>query len=184
MLLIRRRTELGVPVPGKAERIERLIDLGAASLLSIACAYCASMTVSLAGPAKVAIAVSVAGLAFAAALGLLGRQGRASGAKPSAFDVIPLPDFPKVELLELGPDDEWGERFESRVKAELALGEVPETVDSGSRVVQIFDAREHSTAGELALRIERHIARRDSAQVADASAELVDALNKIRQGLR
>lgn len=68
---------------------------------------------------------------------------------------------------------------------ELLLDDVLARIESGSRVVQLFDPQRMPTAGELRERIDRHLeSGAADAQPADASYDLHQAIEALRSSLR
>lgn len=171
------------------QAIERLIDFGVAGLFAIACAFPAFMLLPDWGRGAAALAAGLGALAFIAALQVLARHGRRS-APPVTFDLAPLPDFPRVEPLDLQLDERLEEpglagaapRESEPLELDVALPEL----GPGARVVQLFGTPPQATAGELALRIDRHLARREPApaDAPDSTSDLFDALHQLRQSLR
>jgi hypothetical protein len=115
-------------------------------------------------------------LAFAAARGLLRQMGRPRQAS-FAFDLAPLPETEELETLELAEADRL-------TPDELELDDVLVAVGPDSRVVQLFGSDASPTAGELAHRIDRHLAGRAQVPVADDKDALFDALDELRRNLR
>lgn len=177
---------------GSGDRIERLVDFGVAALFGIACAFPALMLLPRYGESALAAAGLLAVIAFVGARKVLGRLG--SGPRqPVEFDLLPLPDFPSSEPLELGAEDRLAPsqpptdlQPAELVPCALELDDVLPVVGPGSRVVQLFGTPAQATAGELAVRIDRHLSSREasSASPPDASGELFDALDQLRRSLR
>ena len=70
------------------------------------------------------------------------------------------------------------------IEEPLLLDDRLAEVGPESRVVQMFERRQQPNAGELAERIDRHLAARPQVESADDSAALFDALNQLRGNLR
>lgn len=174
---------------GDGERIERLIDFGVAALFAIACAFPAFMLLPDFGQRALAVAGLLGVTAFAVALQVMARIARRP-ARLIQFDLTPMPEFPSVEPLDLDLADQVGgavatASFDDVARAFEFDDQLP-VVGPESRVVQLFGAPAQATAGELAVRIDRHLARRDDPPAAapDASDKLFDALNQLRSSLR
>jgi len=159
--------------------VDGMIDNGVAALFALACAFPAFMLFADVGRAMLALAGLIGLLAFAAARGLLRQMGRPRRAGSFTFDLAPLPETQVLDTLELGEAD--------RLKPEenaLELDDVLVAVGPDSRVVQLFGSDVPPTAGELAHRIDRHLAGRGQAPGADDSGALFDALDELRRNLR
>ncbi|MEO6434033.1 MAG: hypothetical protein ABIO29_08685 [Sphingomicrobium sp.] len=169
--------------------IERLIDFGVAGLFAIACAFPAFMLLPAMGQSALAVAGLLAVIAFGTALRVLRRVDR-SPRQVVQFDLMPMPQFPALEPLELRPSDVFTPAPTPAPQA-LELDDELTALSPDSRVVQLFGIPSQTTAGELAVRIERHLAHRDAPvrtapnQLApDASGELFEALDQLRASLR
>lgn len=162
--------------------IERLIDFGVAALFAIACAFPAFMLLPDLGRAALGIAALIGVVAFAVALQVLSRIARRPR-QAVEFDLAPMPLFPALEPLDL---DEVAEELDAAAASALDLEVELPAIGPNSRVVQLFGFPAQATAGELAIRIDRHLARRDDPEAApaDASEELFDALHQLRRSLR
>lgn len=173
----------------EGERIERLVDVGVAALFATACAFPAFMLLPDFGQAALAVAGLVGAVAFGVAVQVLARIARRPRA-PAQFDLLPLPEFPQVDALDLNLADRLDERVAESAIEDVAqafeLDDRLPAIGPDSRVVQLFGTPAQATAGELAVKIERHLAGRDAAPMApsDASGELFDALNQLRASLR
>ena len=66
----------------------------------------------------------------------------------------------------------------------LLLDDVLAQVGPGSRVTQLFGQGEQPSAGELAMRIDRHHKARSHEEGPDESAAMFDALSQLRGSLR
>ena len=171
------------------QAIERMIDFGVAGLFAIACAFPAFMLLPDWGRGAAALAAGIGALAFIAALRVLARHGRRVPPHVT-FDLAPLPNFPRIEPLDLSLDERLEEPCASgsglQEDAPLELDVALPELGPGARVVQLFGAPAQATAGELALRIDRHLARREPTPAGppDSAGDLFDALHQLRQSLR
>lgn len=160
--------------------VDSLIDNGVAALFALASSFPALMLLGDFGQAMLALAGVIAIAAFAAARGLLRQMGRPRKGGAFAFDLVALPDVAPLETLELGEAD----RFVPDAAQALELDDVLVAVGPDSRVVQLFGNDKSPTAGELATRIDRHLAGRGEASGPDDSNALFDALDELRRNLR
>ncbi len=68
------------------------------------------------------------------------------------------------------------------IEDELVLDDVLDAIESDSRVVRLFEAND--TAGEMHVRIDRHLRSGPRQALPDAAQELHDALAALRRSLR
>ena len=155
---------------GKAEKIERALDAGAAVLFGAAAGFG-----SLKLFASFAAAAAAGVLASAAAFAALRRV-------PVADPQFDLPEFTaeearpaELEELVLTDADRWQPREADSV--ELVLDDIAAELSPDSRVVRLFDPGAMPTAGELNEAVERQLG------APDASQELYDALAELRRSL-
>lgn len=163
----------------RAERIESVVDFGAAALLAGAC------TVALVKLAAPGMAIFAAPIFVMAWLGL--RQVRAQApvfAVP--FDYAPY-QFTSLADELTADDEERADPVEAEsaavAEAMLLVDALP-AIDEDSRVVRLFGSRQEESAANLLGRIERHLGRDRASTPPDASDALRDALSDLRQSLR
>jgi hypothetical protein len=163
---------------GKAEKIERALDAGAALLFGAAAGF---------GTLKL-----LTSLAEAVAAGVF-----ASAAAFAALRRVPVPE-PGFAVREFTPEEPTiaeldelvltdADRWQPQVDAadELVLDDIVSELAPDSRVVRLFDPAAMPTAGELNEAIEQHLGDTiGRAMPADASQQLYDALAELRRSLR
>ena len=163
----------------KAERIERIVDAGAALLLAAAVGFALSALDVTDG-----LALALSGLAFFACFFALAHVQP----NPTA---LRLPEFASPHLDELvvdelvltdadrvhGPDG-------TAATEELLLDRALAYIGPDSRVVRLFEPAAMPTAGELKARIDRHLVESPRTAPPDASQDLYDALAELRRSLR
>jgi len=160
---------------GHSSGMDRVVDIGSASLFAGAAGYSALL---LASPAAGAAAAAIA---FAGAHRMLGRIDR-------------QPRFALPEFAVTGVEAEEDELLLTEL-TELMLVETVQTHEElllddrltepepDSRVIRLFDPRTLPTAGELHNRVERHLDK-GSAAYPDATSELHEALAALKNSLR
>ena len=153
---------------GRAERIEATADAGAALLLAAAVAY-AFWTLTVA-PAAVAGAGVAFGLSF---VGLRRIQPVGAARLTDRPVATPVNDL----LAE-------ADRSLAHAEDELVLDDILAALDSGSRVVRLFEPAAMPTPGQLKDRIDRHLGAGGVTPASDASQALHDALADLRRSLR
>ena len=162
---------------GTATTIEIILDWVAAAWLSAAIAT-AGWIVGAPLAASSTGALVVGGLAYRALASLRN-------------DNLPLRPFDLVDVVwsEEKPEELLltAEMVAAPASDELVLDDVLAAVEPDSRVVQLFAAPSVPTAGELKLRIDRHLqeGRRAALPISppDASQALYDALADLRRSL-
>ena len=162
---------------GNAERIETLIDAGAAMLLAGAVGYAAThLTTSL------GLDLAVAALGFLG--GFYGLRTIAPEERAFALpEIAAVPAYDATAgVLELTEADRL--RPETADEGELLLDDALAHFGPGSRVVRLFEPSAMPTAGELKVRIDRHLTEFTQPAPPDASQELYDALAELRRSLR
>jgi hypothetical protein len=170
---------------GSIARIEKTVDLGAASLFALACGYASWIWFSAVAAKPIAGAETAAAavLAFVLAFRVLSRvQPEPPKLPVPIFDVREVEPMEETELL-------LTERFEPPVSPAdddaLLLDDILAELGPDSRVVRLFDRAAMPTAGELKSRIDRHLDRNDAgAQTPDAAQALHDALAELRRSIR
>ena len=151
-----------------AARIEAAVDAGAALLFAAAVAYALWRVMT----AQVAAAGSMG--AFALCLTVLRR--------------VPATSVPLIETS-CGPTPvadllAEADRSLAHAEDELVLDDILAALDSGSRVVRLFEPAAMPTPGQLKDRIDRHLGGGDVSPASDASQALHDALADLRRSLR
>jgi hypothetical protein len=176
---------------GKRERIEKAVDLGAASVLAAAVGF--SLLRLLPGAvAQPYILAACSGIAvFLLSFRFLrGFGSNSPDFKVRAFELPKLrfdePDelllTEKVELLLTDADRLRPQRS---AEEELVLNDILEKLGPQSRVVRLFDPAAMPTPAQLNDRIERHLRGGSrTAPPADASEALYQALDELRRSLR
>ena len=158
---------------GQSSGMDRVVDIGSASLFAGAAGYSALL---LASPAAGAVAAAIA---FAGAYGALGRIDRqpSFGLPEFAVSAVEAEELLLTELTEL--------LLVETVQAddELLLEDRLAEPEPDSRVIRLFDPRTLPTAGELHDRVERHLSK-GSAAYPDATSELHEALTALKNSLR
>jgi hypothetical protein len=170
---------------GSIARIEKTVDVGAASLFALACGYAAYIWFSAAAakPAAGAETAAAVALTFVLAYRVLRRvQPEAPKLLVPIFDVREVEPIEATELF-------LTERFEPPVSPceddALLLDDILAELGPDSRVVRLFDPAAMPTAGELQSRIDRHLDREDvEARTVDAAQALHDALAELRRSIR
>ena len=176
---------------GKRERIEKLVDCGAAAVLAGAVGF--GLVALLEG--IVAQPYLVAGLAAIAAFFASIRLLRRVGAKSPDFVMrtFQLPDFGfddldellLTEQVELVLTDADRLRPRRSHEEELVLSDILAKLGPDSRVVRLFDPGAMPTPAQLNDRIEHHLrTSRAPAGPEDASEALYQALDELRRSLR
>ena len=176
---------------GKRERIEKTVDLGAASVLAAAVGF--SLLRLL--PSAVAQPYILAGCSGIAVFLLSFRFLRGFGSKRPDFKVRAFElrnvSFDEAEELLLTDQIELvlteADRLRPQRSAEdeLVLNDILEKLGPQSRVVRLFDPAAMPTPAQLNDRIERHLrAGSRPAPPADASEALYQALDELRRSLR
>jgi hypothetical protein len=162
-----------------AERIEGVTSVGAAAILAVAVAYCASRLT-----ASAVMVGAGAAVALFVALQIL----RSVGSNEQKLSLAP---FELAELI----IEEWDElllteanRFDQVQSCDgadvLLLEDVLTELGSESRVVRLFDASAMPTPGQLRARIDRHLNQAQAhGPAVDASEALHDALAELRRSL-
>jgi hypothetical protein len=169
---------------GKAEKIERALDAGAALLFGAAAGF---------GTVKL-----LTSLTAAAATGVF-----ASAAAFAALRRVPVPErgfdvpeftpenatFAELDELVLTDADRWQPQPQLQAQPdagdELLLEDIVAELAPNSRVVRLFDPASMPTVGELNAAIEQHLGDTiGRAAPADASQQLYDALAELRRSLR
>lgn len=163
---------------GEAERVEILVDAGAAMLLAGAVGY-AAMNLT----ANFGLDLAITTLTFLA--GFYGLRRIAPHEPAFALPVmacVPAHEA-DADVLELTEADHW--RPEAVDTGELLLDTELAHFGPGSRVVRLFEPSSMPTAGELKARIDRHLVQSPQQPAPpDASQELYDALAELRRSLR
>jgi hypothetical protein len=161
---------------GRAERIEMLVDAGAAALFAAASAYALAHFTPIA-----AVGAAAGVLAFWAALGAL-RRVRADdpGFALADFSVGEVTPEEADELVLTDAD-----RLNASTSDELVLeDELPQPA-SDSQVVRLFDPSAMPAPGQLQARIDRHLSEAGPPTAPpDASQALQEALADLRRSLR
>lgn len=162
------------------ERIEWAMDVLAAAALAAATGFAA-----LRLGASPAAAAAVAGASLLVAFRLLRSvEAEIPDFALEAFDLEPIPPTVPVDELLLTDSDRFDPLEPSIGDDELVLDDVLADLGDDSRVVRLFDPSAMPTAGELRVRIERHLdGSRDAAALPDASRALIDALTELRRSL-
>jgi hypothetical protein len=151
-----------------AARIEAAVDAGAALLFAAAVAYALwrLMTTQVAAAGSIgAFALCLAGL----------RRVPATHVSPVESCCGPTP---VADLLA------EADRSIAHAEDELVLDDILAALDSGSRVVRLFEPAAMPTPGQLKDRIDRHLGAGGVTPASDASQALHDALADLRRSLR
>lgn len=151
-----------------ATRIEAAVDAGAALLFAAAVGYALWSAIT----AQAAAAGSVG--AFALCLAGLRRVP----AMPTASVVAAPGVTPVADLLA------EADRSLAHAEDELVLDDILAALDSGSRVVRLFEPSMMPTPGQRKDRIDRHLDVDGGTAPSDASQALHDALADLRRSLR
>jgi hypothetical protein len=169
---------------GSAAKIEKNIDLVAATLFAAACGYAThGWLAETAVPPALAIESAVAiVLAFLlSSRVLIAVRPEPRRLPVSIFDVRDVGPIEEPELLlthvfEPSPTD-YGDA--------LVLDDILAKLSSDSRVVRLFDPAAMPTASELKSRIDRHLdGEASAAQTTDATQALHEALAELRRAIR
>jgi hypothetical protein len=162
---------------GNAERVEFLIDAGAATLLAGAVGYAAMSLAPALGLSASTTALSFLGCFY----GL-----RRIEPEAQAFPLREINSLPSIEptsnVLELTDADRWYPQPAD--DDELLLDRELAHFGADSRVVRLFEPSAMPTAGELKSRIDRHLLGSVQSAPPDASQDLYDALAQLRRSLR
>ncbi len=178
---------------GKRERIEKAVDIGAATALAAAVAFslysfCPALSV---GHTSISLTLACGLVAFLLSF----RSLRGLGSKAPDFELrlfeLPQLSFDEPDELLLTQQVELLLTDADRVKPprsteeELVLNDILAKLGPQSRVVRLFDPAAMPTPAQLNDRIERHL-RGSTRQSfpADASEALYQALNELRRSLR
>jgi hypothetical protein len=165
---------------GSVARIEKLADCAASALLALACGFAASQW--LAGTAgRLPASAAIAAAAYLLSVRLLGSiQPRHRRLSVPIFDVRELEPIGPEELLLTERVDQ-----PSRGTDPLVLDDILAELGPDSRVVRLFDPSSMPTAGDLRLRIEKHLdPEAAGARSLDAAQALHDALAELRRSIR
>jgi hypothetical protein len=164
-----------------AHRLELAVDVLASAILAAAVALVSlrlGMPPLAAG--AVALLILLAGLKGLAAIGSGLPSFKLVEFQPAEFPEATLPD----ELL-LTDADRLLALPSAGSEEPLVLDDILANLDSGSRVVRLFDRAAMPTPGQLQVRIDRHLADSEPPLLsADASQALHDALAELRRTLR
>jgi hypothetical protein len=178
---------------GKRERIEKAVDIGAATALAAAVAF--SLYKLLPGTVGRPYFNLVDACLGVVAFLLSFRFLRGLGSKAPDFELrlfeLPQLSFDEPDELLLTQQVELLLTDADRVKPprsteeELVLNDILAKLGPQSRVVRLFDPAAMPTPAQLNDRIERHLrgSTRQSSP-ADASEALYQALNELRRSLR
>ena len=167
----------------RIERIERGAELVGAAAFAVAVAYAALRF----GPIPAAVAGAAA---FFAMFHILGRVG--AGAPTFALEHFEASELPPAvepeemlltEVYEPETDELLLDDVFTESDAVLVLEDVLARLGENSRVIRLFDPAAMPTPGEMQSRIDRHLDGA-SAQSADASKALHEALADLRKSLR
>jgi hypothetical protein len=178
----------------REERIEAVVDHGAAAILAAAACY-ASFNLAaqlIVQPERAMASAAVAVLVYLISSSLLRRvQAEPPKLEISVFNVRALeldrPDelllTEQVELILTDADRLHPNS--ANPAGELVLDDVLAEIGPGSRVVRLFDPAAMPTPGQLDVRIQQHLRESSTAAPpADASQALFDALAELRRSLR
>lgn len=165
---------------GSVARVEKLADCAASAVLALACGFAASQW--LAGAvARLPASAALAAAAYFLSVRLLGSiQPQPRRLPVAIFDVRELEPIEPTELL-------LTERLDqpSRGTDPLLLDDILAELGPDSRVVRLFDPASMPTAGDLRLRIEKHLdGEAAAARSSDAAQALHEALAELRRSIR
>ena len=165
---------------GSVARVEKLADCAASAVLALACGFAASQW--LAGAvARLPASAALAAAAYFLSVRLLGSiQPQPRRLPVAIFDVRELEPIEPTELL-------LTERLDqpSRGTDPLLLDDILAELGPDSRVVRLFDPASMPTAGDLRLRIEKHLdGEATAARSSDAAQALHEALAELRRSIR
>lgn len=165
---------------GSVARVEKLADCAASAVLALACGFAASQW--LAGAvARLPASAALAAAAYFLSVRLLGSiQPQPRRLPVAIFDVRELEPIEPAELL-------LTERLDqpSRGTDPLLLDDILAELGPDSRVVRLFDPASMPTAGDLRLRIEKHLdGEAAAARSSDAAQALHEALAELRRSIR
>ena len=185
----------------RKQRIEAIVDHGAAALLGAAVGFVLFLLLpgGVAQQARIAVTAASAVVVFWLATKAL----RSIGATKPQFILRPF-EFPELQLDEVEEllltdadrlkltiaqlADELVLTDADRLhplSEELMLDDILAELGPDSRVVRLFDPAAMPTAGQLNARIEQHLHGTPSpAAPADASQALYDALSELKRSLR
>ena len=165
---------------GSVARVEKLADCAASAVLALACGFAASQW--LAGAVgRLPASAAIAAAAYFLSVRLLGSiQPQPRRLPVAIFDVRELEPIEPAELL-------LTERLDqpSRGTDPLLLDDILAELGPDSRVVRLFDPASMPTAGDLRLRIEKHLdGEAAAARSSDAAQALHEALAELRRSIR
>lgn len=178
------------------QRIEMAVDSVAAALFAAAVGFAVAYPLrdSISHP-QLEIIVAVASIAsYFACICLLRSVSNSSPRHPLphfavlAFEQVPLDELVLTDADLLNPPfDEplvltAADRLHSPNVEPLVLDDILAEIDSGSRVVRLFDPSTMPTPAQLKDRIDRHLD--ETAASPDASQALFEALAELRRSLR
>ena len=165
-------------------RSESFIEAAAAAAMAAALGYSVTSLMDGIYYLPLVPGMAVAAIAFTATRTALARIGSASSlphAAEQSFPALSLADFASVgapvgavQPLVAGDDGE-----------PLILDDMLGQPAPNSRIVQLFGPLQpRPSAGELADRVDDHIARKGEAAAPDDSAAMFDSLEQLRRSLR
>lgn len=161
-------------------RVEKLADCAASALLALACGFAASQW--LAGPiVQLPASAVIAAAVYLSTVRLLGTiEPRPRRVSVAIFDVRELEPIETTELLLTERVDQPSPGTDP-----LLLDDILAELGPDSRVVRLFDPASMPTAGDLRLRIEKHLgAEATAARSSDAAQALHEALAELRRSIR
>jgi hypothetical protein len=166
--------------PRHAQRIEAIVDVGAAAILAAAAGYAVGRFASFG-----ATILAAAAAAFFISWRTLRAVASNAGSFPIAhFELIELAGADIGELL-LTDDDRLETQPALAGADELVLDDVLAKLGEESRVVRLFDVSAMPTAGQLKARIDQHLGdSHPPSSSPDASGALHQALAELRRSLR
>jgi hypothetical protein len=165
---------------GSVARVEKLADCAASAVLALACGFAASQWLAGAA-ARLPASAAIAAAAYFLSVRLLGSiQPQPRRLPVAIFDVRELEPIEPAELL-------LTERLDqpSHGTDPLLLDDILAELGPDSRVVRLFDPASMPTAGDLRLRIEKHLdGEATAARSSDAAQALHEALAELRRSIR
>ncbi|HSR00581.1 MAG TPA: hypothetical protein VLM36_11795 [Sphingomicrobium sp.] len=168
---------------GSVARVEKLADCAASAVLALACGFAASQW--LAGAvARLPASAALAAAAYFLSVRLLGSiQPQPRRLPVAIFDVRELEPIEPIEPTELLLTERLDQP--SRGTDPLLLDDILAELGPDSRVVRLFDPASMPTAGDLRLRIEKHLdGEATAARSSDAAQALHEALAELRRSIR
>lgn len=166
--------------------IEGATTTVAAASLAGALGYAVTVLISGFYDLPIVPGLAAAAIAFTGTRAALKRIDPRFGAtnggslKAAAYPQLALSDF----LVVGAPVRPMVSAEDQSMDEPLLLDDVLTQVGPGSRVTQLFGQRGQPSAGELTMRIDRHLKARPHEEGPDESAAMFDALNRLRGSLR